>query len=162
MSSNNYAGFWLRFVAYIIDYIIIQVLQSFIILPILAAMGVGFAMAGQGIDFSNMSEQEMAGMIAGMFAMMGPVILLGLAILILYYAVMESSKYQATVGKMALGLKVTDMNGNRLDFGRAFLRQISKIVSGMIMMIGYIMAGLSAKKQALHDMIAGALVIRVK
>jgi len=160
MSTQEYAGFWLRFVAYIIDYIIIQVVQSFVIVPILATMGFGFAAANQGIDWNNLSDAEMVGLISALSAGLGSVILLSLTILVLYYSLMESSKYQATIGKMALGLKVTDMNGNRLDFGRAFLRQISKIISGMILMIGYIMAGLSAKKQALHDMIAGALVVR--
>ncbi len=73
---------------------------------------------------------------------------------------MESSKQQATLGKMALSLKVTDMEGNKVSFGRATGRYFGKIISGMIMMIGYILAGLTEKKQALHDMMAGCLVIR--
>jgi uncharacterized RDD family membrane protein YckC len=73
---------------------------------------------------------------------------------------MESSKYQATVGKLALGLKVTDMDGNNLDFVKALVRNICKIISGMIMGIGYIMAGFTDKKQGLHDMIANTLVVK--
>lgn len=160
MSSQEYAGFWLRFVAYLIDYIIIQVVQSFVIIPMLAALGFGFATAGQGIDWNQLSEAEVVAVIAAVIAAVGSIALLSTAILVLYYSLMESSKYQATLGKMALGLKVTDMDGNRLDFGRAFLRQIGKILSTIIFFIGYIMAGLSAKKQALHDMIAGALVVK--
>lgn len=160
MSTKEYAGFWLRFVAYIIDYIVIQVLQSFVILPILATMGLGFATASQTIDWSNLNDPEMISMFGAAMVAFSTLALLSTAILVLYYTIMESSKYQATFGKIALGLKVTDMNGNRLGFDRAFLRQISKIVSAMILMIGFIMAGLSAKKQALHDLIAGALVVK--
>ena len=77
----------------------------------------------------------------------------------LYFALMESSNKQATVGKMALSIKVTDINGNRLTFGRATGRYFGKILSGMILYIGFIMAGFTEKKQALHDMIAGCLVV---
>ena len=161
MSDSKYAGFWLRFVAYIIDYLIIQVMQSFVVLPIFGALGFTIATTGD-IDFDAMSDAELFGMIAAIASAAGAAILISIAIQILYYALMESSKYQATLGKLALGLKVTDMDGKKLDFGRSFLRQLGKIVSGMIFLIGYIMAGLTAKKQALHDMIAGALVVKGK
>jgi uncharacterized RDD family membrane protein YckC len=72
---------------------------------------------------------------------------------------MESSSKQATLGKLALGIVVTDLNGNRISFGRATGRYFGKIVSGMIFAIGYIMAGFTEKKQALHDMIASCLVV---
>jgi uncharacterized RDD family membrane protein YckC len=78
----------------------------------------------------------------------------------LYFALMESSNYQATIGKMVLGLKVTDVNDGKLDFIKALVRNLSKIISGMILLIGYIMAGFTEKKQALHDMIAGTLVVK--
>jgi uncharacterized RDD family membrane protein YckC len=77
----------------------------------------------------------------------------------LYFAMMESSNKMATLGKMAIGIKVTDLNGNRISFGRATGRYFAKILSGMILMIGYIMAGFTEKKQALHDMIASCLVV---
>jgi uncharacterized RDD family membrane protein YckC len=77
----------------------------------------------------------------------------------LYYALLESSSKQATVGKMALALVVTDLQGRRISFGRATGRHFSKIISGAILMIGFIMAGVTARKQALHDMIAGTLVL---
>ncbi len=72
---------------------------------------------------------------------------------------MESSSKQATLGKMALGIIVTDVNGERIGFGRATGRFFGKIVSGMIFYIGYIMAGFTDRKQALHDMMAGTLVV---
>ena len=78
----------------------------------------------------------------------------------IYEASMESSSKQATVGKMALGLKVTDEGGRRISFARASARYFGKILSRMTLFIGYIMAGFTARKQALHDMIAGTLVVR--
>ena len=76
-----------------------------------------------------------------------------------YFAVMESSRRQATFGKMAMGVMVTDRNGARLNFPRAFLRNIAKLVSMITLGIGFLMAGWTQKKQALHDMIAEALVV---
>ncbi|MCC7256323.1 MAG: RDD family protein [Dokdonella sp.] len=77
----------------------------------------------------------------------------------LYFALFESSSWQATPGKRALGLKVVDDNGNRIGFGRATGRYFAKILSGMIFNIGYLMAGLTARKQALHDYVASTLVV---
>lgn len=79
----------------------------------------------------------------------------------LYFSIMESSKAQATIGKMALSLKVTDMEGNRISFGRATGRFFGKFISEIILMIGFMMAGWTEKKQALHDMMADTLVIRL-
>jgi len=59
-----------------------------------------------------------------------------------------------------LGLKVTDMNGEKLDFSKSLIRNLGKIISGIILYIGYIMAGFTEKKQALHDMIASTLVVK--
>lgn len=78
----------------------------------------------------------------------------------LYYALMESSEKQATVGKLAMGIKVTDMQGNRLSFGQATGRHFAKIISGLTLLIGYIMAGFTEKKQALHDIIVNCLVVK--
>jgi uncharacterized RDD family membrane protein YckC len=156
--NTNYAGFWLRFVAVIIDGIIIGVAQSFIIVPLLAAVGLGFASGAGDMDFSD--PEQAAGMIAGIGALIGTYWILAMIIQILYFTFMESSKYQATIGKMALGLIVTDLNGAPLDFSKAFIRNLSKIVSNAILFIGYIMAGFTEKKQALHDMIASTLVVK--
>jgi len=78
----------------------------------------------------------------------------------LYFSLMESSAWQATLGKKALGLTVTDLEGRRISFGRATGRYFAKIISSLILFIGYIMAGFTEKKQALHDLIAGTLVLR--
>lgn len=159
MASTNYAGFWLRFVAFVIDYIIVQVVQSFVLLPIFAALGFGFA-AAPGLFDGSMSTGEAIGIFAILASVASVTVLITIAIQVLYFSFMEASKYQATIGKIALGLTVTDSNGARLDFGKALLRNLGKIVSSMIMGIGYIMAGFTEKKQALHDMIASTLVVK--
>ena len=156
--NTNYAGFWLRFVAYVIDYIIIYTVQIFLVVPILAVVGINFASGMSNAD--NMSEAEMFGMIAGMVGAMGATIVLTFALIVLYYTIMETSKFQATVGKLAVGLKVTDSNGEKLDFTKALIRNLCKIISSMILFIGYIMAGFTEKKQGLHDIIAGTLVVK--
>jgi uncharacterized RDD family membrane protein YckC len=78
----------------------------------------------------------------------------------LYYAFFEASEFQATPGKMALGLIVTDEEGVRIGFGRATGRYFGKILSGLILYIGFMMAGWTQKKQALHDILAKTLVVR--
>ncbi len=78
----------------------------------------------------------------------------------LYYALLESSKRQATVGKMVLGIVVTDMNGNRISFSRATGRYFGKILSALILFIGFLMIAFTEKKQGLHDRLAGTLVLK--
>jgi uncharacterized RDD family membrane protein YckC len=97
-------------------------------------------------------------------AMLGVIfVLLPITVVVtwLYFASMESSERQGTLGKMALGLFVTDMHGKRISFARASGRFFAKFITGLIpFFIGYIMAGFTEKKQALHDMIAGCLVLK--
>lgn len=156
--NTTYAGFWLRFVAYIIDYLIIYAVQSFFFVPVLGLMGISFASKMDNVE--NMTDAETMGMIGSFAAVAGATALLTTVIAILYWSLMESSKYQATIGKMALGLKVTDVDGNSLDFVKSLIRNVCKIISGMIIFIGYIMAGFTEKKQGLHDIIAGTLVVK--
>jgi uncharacterized RDD family membrane protein YckC len=144
-----YAGFWLRFVAYIIDSIILGfVIGIAIFIPL---------MGSELGSFSGESPWEL-------YTTFGPrlvaIRLLGLMVAWLYFALLESSAWQATLGKKALGLQVTDLAGRRITFGRASGRFFGKIVSAMILLIGFLMAGFTEKKQALHDMMAGCLVIR--
>ncbi|MFK0735299.1 MAG: RDD family protein [Gloeotrichia echinulata GP01] len=74
---------------------------------------------------------------------------------------MESSSQQGTLGKMALGIIVTDLKGNKISFGVAFARQISKYISSYLTLgVGYIMAGFTSKAQTLHDQITGCLVVK--
>jgi uncharacterized RDD family membrane protein YckC len=127
----EYAGFFLRFAAVFIDGLIIQV--PFRLLR---------------LAFSQEVE-----------ALLG-IALISVVAQWLYYALMESGEYQATVGKRLLGIYVTDVNGDRISFGRASGRFFGKILSSITLLIGYIMAAFTDKRQALHDIIAGTLVLK--
>jgi uncharacterized RDD family membrane protein YckC len=153
----NYAGFWLRFVAAIIDGIIINIINWLILAPILASMGIatGGMFPGMGGD-----EFDPAQFVAALSAMIGVAWFVKTVVDILYHSFMESSKFQGSIGKLALGLKVTDTSGAKLDLVKALIRNFCKIISGAILLIGYIMAGFTDKKQALHDMIASTLVVK--
>lgn len=85
--------------------------------------------------------------------------LLNIVVVWLYFALMESSENQATIGKAAVSIKVTDMHGNRIGFGKATGRYFGKILSTLILFIGFIMIGFNDKRQALHDQMAGTLVV---
>lgn len=156
--NTNYAGFWRRFVAVVIDGILIGCIQVFVLVPLLAAVGISFASNVENVDVND--PENVAGMMGAIMAAAGATWILTTAIQVLYFTFMESSKFQATVGKMALGMKVTDVNGVKLDFTKALVRNLCRIISGMIFFIGYIMAAFTEKKQALHDMIAGTLVVK--
>jgi uncharacterized RDD family membrane protein YckC len=78
----------------------------------------------------------------------------------LYFTIMESSRFQGTLGKMALGLQVTDLHGNRISFGRANGRFFASAISWAILCFGYFMAGWTEKKQGLHDIMARTLVMK--
>ena len=126
VSRVEYAGFWIRVVAAIIDGIIVGIVGG-----ILRAV----------------LDDNLAGLIN---------VIVGLA----YYAGMESSARQATFGKSLLGMKVTDLDGNRISFLRATGRYFAKIISAFILLIGFIMVAFTEKKQGLHDMIASTLVVK--
>jgi uncharacterized RDD family membrane protein YckC len=128
---TNYAGFWIRFGAAFIDGLITTV----------AGFTILFVTGG---SFQNQSPIYS---------------LIDLLIPWIYAAAMESSERQATLGKIAVGIKVTDMNGDRISFGKATGRHFAKFISAIILLIGYIMAAFDAKKQALHDKMAGTLVL---
>lgn len=149
-----YAGFWRRFAAAIIDSIVLNILLS----PLMGAISFNTVRFTQD-NLEGMSEEYLLEMVMPMLAMASAAALIGFIIQIIYFALMESSKYQATLGKLALGLVVTDTEGNRITLGRAAGRNIGKILSGIILMLGYIMAGFTARKQALHDLMAGTLVL---
>ncbi len=149
----EYAGFWLRFVAYLIDYCVLMVPGT--IIGGIAGLIIGLSAAAHGPAAMNTSE--MTGTMVLLYCIIIPITLV---INWLYYALMESSATQGTLGKMALGLKVTDLDGNRISFSRASGRFFAKIISVLILLIGYIMAGTTEKKQALHDTLASCLVVK--
>jgi uncharacterized RDD family membrane protein YckC len=158
VSSPVYAGFWLRFVAYLIDGIILGFFTVGLFIP--------FFVLVSGPEILRRIPQSRRGT-AGpedfgpFFAMI--VVFLGVALLVqwLYHAYLESGEKQGTWGKQALSIYVTDLQGNRISFGRASGRYFAKIITGLIpLWIGFIMAGFTERRQALHDMIASTLVLR--
>ncbi len=147
--TTRYGGFWIRFVAALID----GVLVGIVVLPFRLMIGLFIGAAGMAVSMPGIGVHIVKFIVGGAFSLCGYWI---------YEAAMESSAKQATVGKMVLGLKVTDLEGHRISFARATGRHFAKLISAMILLIGYIMAGFNERKQALHDMIAGTLVVRTQ
>lgn len=146
-ASVGYGGFWIRFVAFIIDSIIVSIAAWPIRLVLFTARhvphyGMGPYYGGLGSLFAALSFVWGANIVVGW----------------LYEALMTSSSWQATLGKRMLNLKVTDDAGNRLSFMHATGRHFAKYVSNLTLGIGYIMAAFTDRKRALHDMLAGTLV----
>ena len=81
-----------------------------------------------------------------------------LSVVVPYFVLLESSRRQATIGKRILGIKVGDSEGKRISIGKATLRLFGKWLSGQILLVGYLMAFFTEKKQALHDFLAGTFV----
>ncbi len=161
--ATKYAGFWLRLVAYLIDGAVVMIAFCAVVGITVGVVGVGFfrSMAA-GINAHPPAAGEPFPVFpAVLFGLFLVVMAVGIVLSWLYYAWMESSAHQGTLGKMALGLTVTDMQARPISFARASGRFFSKMITGMIpLAIGYIMAGFTEKKQALHDIIAGCLVLR--
>jgi len=135
LGTTTYAGFWRRFVAWFLD----GLLLSVVTLPFTLQFG--------GDAAAEAARASAAGTISTVVGW-------------LYHALMESSAKQATVGKMALGIIVTDLEGRRIGFGRATGRYFAKILSALILGIGFLMAAFTERKQALHDMVASTLVVK--
>jgi len=127
-----YGGFWIRFLANLVD--------SVIFFTLLFLVAVGLAFAG-----------EIGAMLIPLLCVAGPV---------LYWGLMQASARQATFGKALLGMKVTTASGDRLSLGRSLGRELAKIVSAIPLMIGFLLAAFTGRKQALHDMMASTIVVR--
>ena len=154
--SRAYAGFWLRLVAHLIDALLIGAACGAIFVPMFFLTGLGGFL--RAVDHNRQPDPAV---IASFISSIALLVLASVLGSWLYYAYFESSEWQASVGKKVMNIVVTDMNGNRISFGRASGRYFAKIVSGLIPLgIGYILAGVTEKKQALHDMIASCLVLR--
>lgn len=130
--SPVYASFTQRFFATIIDFILLFLLNWFISIIL-------------GIDFFDLA--------------MG-VIWYGNILILVYFTYMESSPKQATLGKQIMGIKVVSKEGGRITVGQSIIRSLSKIISAIILLIGFIIAAFSDKKQALHDIIASTYVVK--
>ena len=142
-SNVEYAGLWRRFMAFAIDLMVagLVVFALAIILPIVLGPRIG--VPGGGV-------------IVASFA------IVWLVVTWFYWVLMESSSRQSTVGKALMGMVVTDIDGNRVSFGRATGRHFGKFASALVILAGFIMIGFTAKKQGLHDLITGSLVVMKK
>jgi uncharacterized RDD family membrane protein YckC len=151
-NGARYGGFWMRFLALIIDRIVVGVVTTPFVFLIMKDVIFNAARNGD-------REPDPA-MVISMLGHVFTLAIASVAVSWLYEAWLLSSDRQATVGKMAVGLKVTDLNGQRISFARATGRFFAKIVSSMTLLIGFIMAAFTERKQALHDMMAGTIVLK--
>jgi uncharacterized RDD family membrane protein YckC len=143
----TYAGFWLRAVAYLID-------------TVLLSLALALAGSFHSSAFIIYPDPNAAASRLVLPQLTPLAIALTIPIVWLYYAFFEASSWQATPGKRALRLYVTDVNGRPITFARATIRHFAKMISSLTFLVGYILAGFTEKKQALHDIIASCLVLR--
>jgi uncharacterized RDD family membrane protein YckC len=142
-----YGGFWRRAAAYIFDVLLLGlVLDPVILQPLIARNGISpddfYSLAG-GHTRQIIAIQLLFGFVAWV-----------------YWALLESSPWRATLGKKLFGMEVTDLYGRRISFARATGRHFAKNISLLMFGIGFLMAGFTDKKQAFHDILAGCLVVR--
>lgn len=138
----HYAGFWRRYLALFLDQLILGVSL------LLGGLAIAFALGW----FNNAPTQSVP-------AFQGLFYLIYFLAAPFYYALQESSQYQATLGKRALGIKVTDLAGERLTFSNALGRWFAAALSYLTLYVGFVMAAFTQRKQALHDMVAKTLVV---
>ena len=140
----QYAGFWWRFLAYLID----AMISVCIFFPLGIVLGVVAVATGEDPNSPSMLGARLG--------------IDGLSVLItwLYYALCESSSWQGTIGKKVLGLRVTDLNGQPINFAKATGRHFGKLLSALILGVGFIMIAFTEQKQGLHDTLAGTLVVK--
>ena len=154
---EDYAGFWKRMVAYLIDAIVLYIPQMLI----MDAFGNGAAQAKlqQALLAAGTDANVMLAAYGQYYDSMRAAVALTAILVWLYFAFCESSAWQATVGKLAMGIRVTDLDGGRISFWRALGRYAAKLLSWMILGIGFLMIAWTRRKQGLHDVIANTLVL---
>jgi uncharacterized RDD family membrane protein YckC len=143
VAQPRYAGFWLRFAAYLIDLMLIYIVEGVLAI---------------GVVMMSPREISIVGILYGVINFE----LVSIALAWAYFALFESSPMQGTVGKYALGIYVTDRHGDPIGFWRATARYWLKPFSTLTLMVGWIMTAFTPRKQALHDLLAGTLVFSRK
>lgn len=148
MATAIYAGFWRRFAAAFIDAIVTAIGSVLFGVPVLVLMMLVVIAEGEEPDPVALTAvfEGAAQILALFFSWM-------------YFALMESSRLQATLGKLAVGIRVTDLAGNRIGFEKATWRYFGKFISALPLLGGFVMAAFTARRQALHDRMAGCLVL---
>lgn len=152
-----YAGFWKRAIAFIIDSIVISIPTTMIAVPLMFFQFKN--MMSAFMQGENTSAEAAFGAIMQFYGLVILLNVVGIIICWLYNALMESGKKQATLGKMAMGIKVVGADGGRITFARATGRAFGKYISFAIMYFGCYMAGFTKHRQALHDLIATTYVV---
>src|SRR5512147_2966985 len=152
-----YAGLGRRFVAFIVDIIIILLfdLVAMTVLGLTRGIQNSYFYFVQHVPVEQLTTEGTMGALLGSIIAAYGVLLI--VIPWLYFAGFESSRSQATPGKLLMHIVVTDMTGNKPTFARVTLRHFAKFVSAIIILIGFLMIGLTKRRQGLHDLIAGCL-----
>jgi uncharacterized RDD family membrane protein YckC len=145
--AGGYGGFWIRVVAYIIDGILLNIL-----------LGVLGLVTGVSLIPTHFTDLDTADALSAM----GTMQTVSLVVTWLYFALMESSARGATIGKMAVGLRVVTDQGDRLSFLHATGRFFAKFISALLLCIGFIMVAFTDRKRGLHDIIASTLVVKAR
>ena len=150
ISENEvkYGGFWRRFIAHLIDGVVLLIITTLVMFLFTGNFAASYSFNESDFDFETFKNVFGGG-------------LFSLIISITYYAGLHSSKHQATIGKMALDMRVVKTDGTRITFLRGVGRYFSSFLSGLIFMIGYIIAAFDKRKQALHDKLADTMVLVV-
>lgn len=145
----KYASFWLRFLAFVIDMLIVLVIQLVLLIPFIGIIGYEMSYTGLG----DISEGTILTLGFGLY-------LTFMLISWLYFALFHASSTHATIGKMIVGIKICHAHSRDLSFSRTSLRYVSKYMSFAILLIGFVIAAFTPKRQALHDFIANTIVIK--
>ena len=154
-SNLRYAGFWIRLGAKIIDGLILTVIQWLILIPLNMFV---FSNMMAGGDMQNPEEMMNN---PQFFIFFGVQWLIQISLFIIYLTYFVG-KFAATPGKMACGLRIVAPDGSKISYLRAFGRVFAEWLSGLILLIGYIMAGFDSEKRALHDRICSTRVVHKK
>jgi len=166
MQPTRYASFFKRFIAHLVDVVLVHLLIAMLVIPV-ALMFVSGGILSRCISIEpwNITPGADPLEILEMTVEMIPVLFIVMWIVIfsslywLYFAIFESSPRQATPGKMMLGLFVTDIHGRRISFLKALGRTLGKVLSKAFCYLGYILALFTDRSQALHDLLANTLVL---
>jgi len=149
VAAPRYGGFWRRFCAYFLDGLILNI----VMLPVGLMTGVSWV--GLFASQEDITPEWFASYMGSLLTLA----LFGMVVNWLYAALLQSSSRQGTLGQMALGLRVTDLEGRRVSFARATGRYFAVIVTGLTFAIGYLIMLFTEKRQTLHDLIAGTVVV---
>jgi len=148
----EYAGFGIRLLAWLIDFLVLLFLS--LIIGLISGFFIAFLLIYVSIVSADSSiVTSLSNFISGF---------IGFSVNLLYFTLFWSSKFQGTPGKILLGLKIVDANGNKISYSTALIRYISTIISSLLLGIGYLLIIFDGKKQALHDKLASTYVIKVK